>query len=106
MAVETCSSVPEYERYVKGDGLTVVDFTASWCGPCKIMAPKVDALASIYGHVQFIKIDVDEAQEVASLANVSAMPTFQFYRSGKLLATVVGADVAQLKANLQLYGSS
>ncbi len=103
MAVRTCSTVADYERSINSANLTVVDFTANWCGPCKIMAPKVDALAAIYGAVQFVKIDVDEAQEVASLANVSAMPTFQFYRNGKLLAEVVGADVSKLKANLQLH---
>lgn len=103
MSVQTCSSVAEYERYISSDRLTVIDFTAAWCGPCKVMAPKVDALAAIYGNVQFVKIDVDEVQEVSALANVSAMPTFQFYRNGQLLSEVVGADVGKLKANLQMY---
>lgn len=103
MAVRVIDSIEEYQQIIKSDKLVVIDFSASWCGPCKVIEPKVDALASIYGQVNFYKADVDDAEDVAALAKVSAMPTFQFYQNGQLLATVVGANIAGLKSNLQRY---
>lgn len=77
-----------------GDRLVVVDFFAEWCGPCKQLAPKLDALAEkAGGKVLFYKIDVDQSRELAAEKEVSSMPTILFYRNGELVNKVVGADV-------------
>jgi hypothetical protein len=59
--------------------LVCVDFTATWCGPCKTIAPKVAEMAGMY-ECQFLKVDVDENEETTIACNITNMPTFQFYK--------------------------
>nr|ACZ37071.1 thioredoxin h7 [Medicago truncatula] len=77
--------------------LMVIDFTATWCGPCKYMDPIIKELAAKYKDVEFIKIDVDELMEVASAFQVQAMPTFILLKKGKVVEKVVGAKKEQLQ---------
>ena len=81
------------DTYVKNDApLTVLYFTATWCGPCKAIAPAVQALADKYPNVNFYKIDVDELEELTMHAGVNCMPTFQLYKNGENVQTLEGAD--------------
>ena len=81
---------------------SVVYFTASWCGPCKMISPIFDEVASAHPPgATFLKVDVDDMPDVAAAAQISAMPTFQFYKSGQLLEQIVGADVEKLKAGVE-----
>ena len=73
-----------------------MDFTAEWCGPCKMIAPYVAQLESQFGDVQFLKVDVDEQGEVAELNQITAMPTFIVFRAGKKVAEFRGADKNRL----------
>jgi len=88
-----------------GKNLVVVDFTASWCGPCKRIAPEFAQLPKKYPQVIFLKVDVDQCQETASEQGVSAMPTFIFYRNKAKVDTLQGADidglVAKIKSNIR-----
>ena len=61
----------------------VVDFTAKWCGPCQRMLPMIQQLERQYSNVVFLKIDVDNAKEIATKENISSMPTFKFYKNGR-----------------------
>lgn len=88
----------EFKEYIDGDKVTVVDFHATWCGPCKQIAPFVDKLSKEFEQANFIKIDVDEVTEVAAEMGVRAMPTFMIFRKGEKIAEVVGANPAALKA--------
>merc|ERR1712230_83825 len=64
-----------------GDKLVVVDFTATWCGPCQRIAPVFAKLAEEMPDVVFVKVDVDENDETASACGIQSMPTFQFYKA-------------------------
>ncbi|MED6169842.1 hypothetical protein PIB30_025092 [Stylosanthes scabra] len=86
--------------------LVVVDFTASWCGPCRIMAPILEDLAKKMPDVRFLKVDVDELNSVAEEWNIEAMPTFLFLKQGQLLDKVVGAEKDQLQQTLTKHASS
>ena len=79
----------------------VVDFTATWCGPCKMISPIYDELSAEYdGKAVLIKVDVDEAADIAQDCGISAMPTFQFYKHSERVSEFAGADPNRLKAKI------
>nr|UYX45859.1 thioredoxin h [Petunia x hybrida] len=80
--------------------LIVVDFAASWCGPCKFMEPAINAMASKYTDVDFVKIDVDELSDVAQEFGVQAMPTFVLFKQGKEVERVTGAKKDELEKKI------
>lgn len=74
------------------DGLAVVDFWATWCAPCRIIAPVLEQLADEYqGKVKVTTLDVDTNVRTASRFNVRSIPTILFFKNGKLIDQVVGA---------------
>ena len=76
--------------------LVLLDFTATWCGPCQRMVPHLNALAQEYPNMMIIKVDVDECQAVAQQFNVSSMPTFVFVRDAQIVGNFSGASPPQL----------
>ncbi|KAF6159903.1 hypothetical protein GIB67_032987 [Kingdonia uniflora] len=83
--------------------LMVIDFSASWCGPCRFIEPAIIALAEKYSDVIFVKIDVDELHDVAQEFGVQAMPTFVLIKGGKTVDTVVGAKKDELENKIQKH---
>jgi thioredoxin 1 len=74
------------------NGLSMVDFWAAWCGPCRIIAPFVEQIADEYsGRVTVGKLDVDTNQQTAAQFGVRSIPTVLFFKDGKVVDTVVGA---------------
>lgn len=74
------------------NGLSMVDFWAAWCGPCRAIAPFVEQIADEYsGRVTVGKLDVDTNQHTAAQFGVRSIPTVLFFRGGKVVDTVVGA---------------
>uniref|UniRef100_A0A1I7XTH4 Thioredoxin domain-containing protein n=1 Tax=Heterorhabditis bacteriophora TaxID=37862 RepID=A0A1I7XTH4_HETBA len=69
------------------DCLIIIDFYATWCGPCKIMGPKFSKMSNEFPNVVFIKVDVDESEDIVSRFAINVMPTFIFMRNG---AQIVG----------------
>lgn len=73
-------------------GLTVVDFWATWCGPCRILSPILEQLATERaGELKVAKVDVDENQRTAARFNIRSMPTLLFFKDGQPVGQIVGA---------------
>jgi thioredoxin 1 len=83
----------DFATQVEGStGLTVVDFWATWCGPCRMIAPILDQLSVEFaGKVKVTKLDVDNNQQTTVKFNVRSIPTLLFFKDGKLIDQVVGA---------------
>ena len=79
----------------KLNGLTLVDFWATWCGPCRMVAPIVEELASETPDVTFAKVDVDENPDVAMGLGITSIPTLMLFKNGKLVDKLIGARPKQ-----------
>ena len=101
MPIKKVSSEGEFDQEIGKRALSVCDFFAEWCGPCKMIAPILEQFAGKYTNVNFMKVDVDELKDVSQREEVSAMPTFKLYISGKCVASMKGADHAGLERLIQ-----
>ena len=83
----------------------IADFYATWCPPCKMIAPKFQELATQFGNsvVEFIKVNVDEAAAIAQSEGISAMPTFRAYKNGQKVGEVVGANLVALQSMIEYH---
>lgn len=97
MAVEHLNATSFNETIASG--VTLVDFWATWCGPCRMQAPILDAFASeMDGVVKVGKVDVDEEPDIAGRFNVFSIPTIVAFKDGAEIARTVGVtDIAGLK---------
>ena len=84
--------------------IAVVDFMASWCGPCNGMAPAYEALSKKYPNVDFSKVDVDDNSDPAEEHDVESLPTILIFVNGEKKETQVGADMEKLEALIQKHG--
>eukprot|EP00587_Corethron_hystrix_P010788 CAMPEP_0113308042 /NCGR_PEP_ID=MMETSP0010_2-20120614/6639_1 /TAXON_ID=216773 ORGANISM="Corethron hystrix, Strain 308" /NCGR_SAMPLE_ID=MMETSP0010_2 /ASSEMBLY_ACC=CAM_ASM_000155 /LENGTH=214 /DNA_ID=CAMNT_0000163005 /DNA_START=139 /DNA_END=783 /DNA_ORIENTATION=+ /assembly_acc=CAM_ASM_000155 len=102
-AVHHVKDTPDLQSYFSShpDSLIIIDFTASWCGPCQMVAPYYEELSEAFPDVIFLKVDVDECQDIAMQYDVSAMPTFVFLKGGEVVDRMMGANLPRLKEMLE-----
>ena len=79
----------EFNEIIK-NGVVFVDFFAKWCGPCKMISPIIDEISNELEDVTFIKVDVDESNDVASMFNIMSIPTLLIFKNGELKGKNVG----------------
>lgn len=83
--------------------LVVVDFSAEWCGPCKFIAPVFEAMSVEHGDVVFIHVDVDVLEDLPDGSDVRGVPTFKFFKDGRLLESFSGASKEKLSENIAKF---
>eukprot|EP00189_Rhodosorus_marinus_P009921 CAMPEP_0184742214 /NCGR_PEP_ID=MMETSP0315-20130426/5220_1 /TAXON_ID=101924 /ORGANISM="Rhodosorus marinus, Strain UTEX LB 2760" /LENGTH=225 /DNA_ID=CAMNT_0027212965 /DNA_START=165 /DNA_END=842 /DNA_ORIENTATION=- len=106
MGIVDVGSMAEFDALLSraGPRVVVVDFFATWCGPCRAVAPQVEQLSRKYADVGlFAKVDVDRAKDVARHCAVRAMPTFHVYSKGRRVEEVVGANIGRVESAIQSY---
>jgi len=94
----------EFKNEIK-EGIVVVDFFATWCGPCKMLASLLDELSlEMEGKVKFIKVDVDNSAEIASENNISNIPAMVIFKNGEKKEMIVGfTPKEQIKSKIEPY---
>ncbi|MEO0351228.1 MAG: thioredoxin [Cyanobacteria bacterium P01_A01_bin.15] len=92
MAAEYIPDEATLDDLLTSQPLVVMDCTASWCGPCKLVAPLMDQLADEYGdQVTVVKLDIDNNKSVAKRFGIKSIPAVMFFKQGEQVDTVIGA---------------
>ncbi|RDY04410.1 hypothetical protein CR513_11879 [Mucuna pruriens] len=91
------------EKGKQPNKLIVVDFTATWCGPCRLIGPILAEIAKKMTDVIFLKVDVDELEPLAREWDIEAMPTFLFLKEGKLVDRFLGANKDGLQKAIEKH---
>ncbi|KAL7786319.1 thioredoxin-like protein [Trichoderma ceciliae] len=108
LAVHHVKTVQEFKQVVKAQEKVIVDCFATWCGPCKAIAPileKASDEAEFKDKVHFVKFDVDELPELSQELGIRAMPTFLFFKNGEKVDEMVGANPPLLLQTLRKHNA-
>ena len=102
MSISKISDSKTWEIDVVNSPVPVfVDFWAEWCGPCRMVGPVVEELSGDYdGKIKFVKVNVDEANELASKYNIFSIPTLMILNKGEIIAQQVGAASKETYKNM------
>ena len=87
----TALTSADFQETVSGNGITLVDFWADWCGPCKRFAPVFEAAAERHPEITFAKVDTESEQDLAAAASITSIPTLMAFRDGVLVYSEAGA---------------
>lgn len=80
----------DYNKLINQEGLVLVDYFATWCGPCKMLMPVLEQIATEKNDTKFIKVDIDEYREQAIKTGIRAVPTLVLYKDGKEVSRTSG----------------
>ncbi|OGM42500.1 thioredoxin [Aspergillus bombycis] len=94
MSVTALNSLTEFQTLINSDQVVIIDFWATWCGPCRAISPVFEQLASIpeFSSIKFVKVDTDEQQDIAEEVGIRSLPTFMVFQNGIKVDELVGAS--------------
>ena len=92
----------ELKTILKENSVVVIDFWATWCGPCKRIAPKFKELDEKNENIVFLKVDVDES-DIPEDAGITCLPTFHVYKDNELVETIQGSKMDDLKEAIEKH---
>ncbi|XP_061369501.1 thioredoxin H9-like isoform X2 [Gastrolobium bilobum] len=99
--ITTKESWDQKLEQARGDGkIVIANFSATWCGPCKVIAPYYSELSEKYPSIMFLLIDVDELTDFSTSWDIKATPTFFFLRDGQEFDKLVGANKPELEKKI------
>ena len=104
--VQELRSLSAYNTFLQKNPKVAVNFTASWCGPCKMIEPEFAKMENEFPDVKFVMVDVDGNSATAKKCAISAMPTFKFFKDGLEVFDLIGANVDKLRGKLEQLNSS
>ncbi|CAI7631492.1 unnamed protein product [Penicillium bialowiezense] len=96
MGVSVLSGKAQFFELIASDDVTIIEFWATWCGPCRIIAPVFEKLSETTSGPKFYKVDADQEEEISQEAGVRAMPTFMAFKDGEKVGELVGANPQKL----------
>jgi len=98
MGVTPIDSYDEFKKIINSGKVVIIDFWATWCGPCNVISPVFEQLSNMHinDDVEFYKVDVDAQTEIAQEAGIKAMPTFIAFKNGEQIGSTVGASPPKL----------
>lgn len=95
-AVEVFNGTHDEFKAKVNSGTAVIDFFTTWCQPCKAAAPVFEELSNKHSSFKFLKIDVEENEEIGAMMNVRSIPFFVLFKEGKVVGSVEGANMSKL----------
>merc|ERR1712136_358548 len=103
--IEHCNTVEELKEKLGSAGgkLVVIDFYATWCDPCKQIAPKIEQMATEFPNVLFLKVDIDQNDDAAKEYDITSMPTFLLIKDEKKVSDLTGADSDKLRELVEQF---
>lgn len=82
----------DFDEIISGEDLTIIDFSASWCMPCRMLTPILEQVADKMPDVNFYNIDIDDNEEVAKRYRIFSVPTLLAFKEGKVVDSLVGLN--------------
>ncbi|CAL9773383.1 unnamed protein product [Musa acuminata subsp. burmannicoides] len=93
----------KWQSHTQSNKLMIIDFAASWCGPCRSIEPAIKEMSARFTNAVFLKVDVDELPEVSKQWKVQAMPEFVLVKRGQEVGRIVGAKKDELQRTIKLH---
>lgn len=103
MPVLKINNLGALNNSINKPSLSVIDFSATWCKPCKRIAPVVNNLSNIYKNCSFYKIEIDKVDDIGKIYDIRSLPTFIFFKNGKVIDRISGIDTIILVNKIKKY---
>ena len=101
MSILHINSIDQFTALLNNEQVVIVDFFATWCGPCRMIAPYFEECATKHPNIKFVKIDVDQADQICAKYKIRSMPTFILIKNGNEVQRFSGASKEMIDKMIQ-----